>query len=65
MHSKWISKDNLNDNENEDTVTFDMINVYNFREDLSNGLTGEEMITIPHILALVYKLQKKINLRLI
>lgn len=41
------------DNEDDDTVTFDMVNTFVYRPDLTKGLTGNEMITIPHLLIMV------------
>lgn len=37
----------------EDTVEYEMKNTYFFRPELSEGLTGQEVITIPHPLILV------------
>jgi hypothetical protein len=43
------------DNEEEDTVTFDMVNTFIFRPDLTaaHGLTGDEIVTVPHLLIMV------------
>jgi scavenger receptor class B, member 1 len=37
----------------EDTITFNFKNTFIFRPDLSNGLTGEEIITMPHMMVMV------------
>lgn len=41
------------DNEEDDTVSFDMVNTFIFRPDLTKGLTGNEIVTIPHLLIMV------------
>lgn len=51
--SEWKDKHNLVDNEDADTVTFDMVNTFVFRPDLTKGLTGNEVVTIPHLLIMV------------
>lgn len=43
----------LNEDENEDSVTFDLINTYKFRPDLTKGLTGNEIVTVPHMMLMV------------
>lgn len=45
---EWKSKGNLEDDDSDDTVTFNMKAAWYFKKELSEGLTGEEMITIPH-----------------
>lgn len=49
-----------NDDDVEDSVTFEMINNFFFRPDLTKGLTGNEIITIPHMLLMV-NIKKKIS----
>lgn len=51
--SEWKEKTDLVDNDDIDTVSFDMKNTFIFRPDLSNGLTGKEIVTIPHLLIMV------------
>lgn len=40
------------DDEVKDTVTYTMKNRFIFRPDLSNGLTGEEILTVPNMVIL-------------
>lgn len=53
--SEWKSKNVLFDDEKEDSVTFELINTYRFRPDLTKGLTGEEVVVVPHLLLMVNK----------
>lgn len=53
--SEWKSKNVLFDDEKEDSVTFELINTYRFRPDLTKGLTGEEVVVVPHLLLMVKK----------
>lgn len=46
--SEYIWKENIVDNDQEDTMEFDTWKKYVFRADLSNGLTGDEVVTILH-----------------
>ncbi|KAG5683890.1 hypothetical protein PVAND_013150 [Polypedilum vanderplanki] len=52
--SEWKEKKIIEDDEESDTVTFDMVNTFVFRPDLTEatevGLTGNEIVTIPHLL---------------
>lgn len=48
----------MTDDEKEDTLTFNMKNRFIFRPDLSNGLTGNEIITTIHPLISVKKRTK-------
>ncbi|CRL04099.1 CLUMA_CG017212, isoform A, partial [Clunio marinus] len=50
IFDEWKEKIDLVDNEEADTVAFDMVNTFIFRQDLSDGLTGNEIVTIPHLL---------------
>lgn len=49
MIREWKEKFNLVDDEEEDTLTYHYKNTFIFRPDLSGpGLTGNEIITMPH-----------------
>ncbi|KAL7031976.1 hypothetical protein ACKWTF_007190 [Chironomus riparius] len=51
--SEWKEKEIIEDDEESDTVTFDMKNTFVYRPDLTkttSGLTGDEIVTIPHLL---------------
>lgn len=41
------------EDEKEDTIEFTLTNTFIFRLDKSNGLTGNEIITIPHLVLMV------------
>lgn len=51
----------MSDNEEDDTVTFNMKNTFIFRPERSNGLTGNEIITTVHSLIMVKKLKLVLN----
>lgn len=46
--SEYISKTNISDDEEADTMQFTLWRKYIFQPDLSNGLTGNEEVTILH-----------------
>lgn len=48
IYSEHIWKTNITDNDEEDTMTFTLMKKYVFRPDLSNSLTGDEIITTLH-----------------
>lgn len=50
---EWKEKFDLTDNEEDDTLTFNMKNTFIFRPDMSNGLTGNEIITTVNSLIMV------------
>lgn len=41
------------DHEDDDTVSFNLKDTWHFNQKESGSLTGDEMITIPHVLLLV------------
>ena len=54
--SEWKDKEIIEDDEESDTVTFDMMNTFVYSPDLTkttSGLTGDEIVTIPHLLIMV------------
>lgn len=46
--SERVWKENISDFDDDDTMTFTTMKKYTFRPDLSNGLTGEEIVTTLH-----------------
>lgn len=46
---EWKEKVDLVEDAEKDTITFYLKDSFIFRPDLSNGLTGEEIIILPHI----------------
>lgn len=69
INSEWKDKYDIEDNEVDDTVSFNMRNTFIFNKEKSYPLTGEERITIPHPLiqftAISIKRDKKPMLPLI
>lgn len=54
MHeSEWKEKWDLVDNDEKDTVEYDMKNTFIFRPKDTLPLTGREIVTIPHPLVMV------------
>lgn len=51
------------ENDEDDTIEFTLQNTYIFRPDLSNGLTGNEIVTMPHLIIVVRN--DKISLKII
>lgn len=49
-------KTDLEDDPEEDTITYHMINTWYFDEELSKPLTGDEIIVIPHLVILVSRI---------
>lgn len=50
---EWKVKEDQEEDVEEDTITFTLKNTFIFNETLSNGLTGNEEITVAHPLLLV------------
>ncbi|XP_075977031.1 sensory neuron membrane protein 1-like isoform X2 [Anticarsia gemmatalis] len=47
---EWKEKVEVEDHDEDDTITYKKLDVFYFREDLSGpGLTGEEVIVMPHM----------------
>ena len=49
---EWQEKVDLVDRDIDDTVEYAFKNKYIFRPDLSEGLTGDEELTMPHVFIL-------------
>ncbi|XP_037942188.1 sensory neuron membrane protein 1-like [Teleopsis dalmanni] len=67
VFEEWKDKYNIEDIEEEDAVTFNMRNTFIFRPDL--GLSGEEIVTIPHpliqVMAIAIKRDKEALLEVV
>lgn len=48
FHSEYIVKHDTVDDEENDTLTYTLKKTWIFKPELSNGLTGDEIITILH-----------------
>lgn len=46
---EWKEREDIQDDDFRDTVSYTMKNRFVFRPDLSNGLTGDEIVTMPHL----------------
>ena len=46
----WKIREDIQDDDAKDTVTYTMKDRFIFRSDLSNGLTGDEIVTVPHLI---------------
>lgn len=51
--SEWKEKENLKDDMATDTVEFNFKNTFIFDEQMTLPLTGDEIITMPHIAMMV------------
>lgn len=60
IYREWKLKYDQEEDVEEDTITFTLQNTFIFNKTLSNGLTGNEEITVAHPLILVSK-KKKLN----
>lgn len=49
---EWKLREDIQDNDKEDTISYTLKNRFIFRPDLSKGLTGEEIVTVPHMVIL-------------
>lgn len=47
--SEWKTRENPDENVVDDTIEYTMVDTFIFRPDKSSGLTGDDMITIPHL----------------
>lgn len=50
--SEWKERHDIKDDNFRDTVSYDLKNRFIFRPDLSAGLTGNEIVTMPHLIML-------------
>lgn len=50
MLREWKEREDIQDDEFRDTVTYTLKNRFVFRPDLSNGLNGDEIVTLPHLI---------------
>ncbi|KAG5684952.1 hypothetical protein PVAND_014159 [Polypedilum vanderplanki] len=48
VFDEWKSKNVLSENEQDDTITSELVSTYIFRPDLTKNLTGDEIVTVPH-----------------
>lgn len=46
LTSKFITRIDTEDDNDEDTVEFTLVNKWEFKPKLNNGLTGDEIITV-------------------
>jgi hypothetical protein len=53
LFREYKEKLDLKDNNEDDTVSFNPRDYFIFKRELSDGLTGDEIITIPHAAILV------------
>lgn len=52
-YREYKEKLDLKDNNEDDTVAFNPRDYFIFKREMSQGLTGDEVITIPHAAVLV------------
>lgn len=53
LYREYKEKLDLKDNNEDDTVSFNPRDYFIFKREMSEGLTGDEVITIPHAAILV------------
>ncbi|KAJ6643475.1 Sensory neuron membrane protein 1 [Pseudolycoriella hygida] len=61
VFEEWMEKFDITDNDDDDTVEFNMKRTFIFRSDLSNGLTGNEKLTTIHALIMGMALNINVN----
>lgn len=50
MDSEWKLRENLVDNDFDDTLSFTLKHQFIFRPELSNGLSGNEDVFLPNLI---------------
>ncbi|CAO1440533.1 unnamed protein product [Diamesa serratosioi] len=50
IFDEWKTRENPDENVVDDTIEFTMVDTFTFRPDKSSGLTGDEIITMPHLI---------------
>lgn len=50
FNREWKLRHDIVDDDSKDTVSYTMRNKFIFRPDLSNGLTGDEIVTMPNLI---------------
>jgi scavenger receptor class B, member 1 len=50
LFREWKERFDIVDDTFKDTISYTMRNRFVFRPDLSNGLTGDEIVTLPHLI---------------
>jgi hypothetical protein len=63
-YREYKEKINLTDHDKDDTVSFNPQDTWFFNEKKSEGLTGDELLTIPHLALLVRTTHKPSHLHL-
>jgi len=53
IYSEWKEKENLEDDIQDDTLGFNFKNTFIFDEMMTLPLTGDEIITMPHLALIV------------
>lgn len=62
---EWKEKVEMEDHEQDDTITYKKLDKFRFRRDLSGpGLSGNEIITLPHMFILVCLVHLLVSLEL-
>jgi scavenger receptor class B, member 1 len=50
VFEEWKERFDIVDDNFKDTISYTLRNRFVFRPDLSNGLTGDEIVTLPHLI---------------